>query len=449
MSHDERIAFVEENKAKIMAAADDPIPAAFLNDEPGAVRPWWLDADSPWQALAACIEYTDAVRSPDPAAYISHLHIHQDGTCNGLQHYAAMGRDSKGAHEVNLATSDRPQDVYSGILRVAERYVNEDAELGVEEALQLKNRLTRKIVKQTVMTNVYGVTLMGAKEQIIARLREVKDENGAHVFDIMNLSKLALYLAKKIFASLGEMFTQAQETQNWLNESARRISSSMTRAALADTIKMAADARKSSARLRTAVKQAKAAGETLDCDEVLELWPDLGPGAMRRKRLDTLADKPMTPVAWTTPLGMTVLQPYRKMVTRRVATNLQNINVHDVNMPAQINSQKQKTAFPPNFVHSLDASHMVLSAIECKVAGLVFASVHDSYWTHACDVDKMNSILREQFVKMHKQPIMANVKAEFEQRYSDHMVPIVVWDYVNSFSFEKNGELKGSQRRLS
>ncbi|KAJ2659690.1 DNA-directed RNA polymerase [Coemansia sp. RSA 1199] len=449
MSHDERIAFVEENKAKIMAAADDPIPAAFLNDEPGAVRPWWLDAESPWQALAACIEYTEAVRSPDPAAYISHLHIHQDGTCNGLQHYAAMGRDSKGAHEVNLAMSDRPQDVYSGILRVAERYVNEDAELGVEEALQLKNRLTRKIVKQTVMTNVYGVTLMGAKEQIIARLREVKDENGVHVFDIMNLSKLALYLAKKIFASLGEMFTHAQETQNWLNESARRISSSMTRAALADTIKMAADARKSSARLRSAVKQAKAAGETLDCDEVLELWPDLGPGAMRRKRLDTLADKPMTPVAWTTPLGMTVLQPYRKMVTRRVATNLQNINVHDVNMPAQINSQKQKTAFPPNFVHSLDASHMVLSAIECKVAGLVFASVHDSYWTHACDVDKMNSILREQFVKMHKQPIMANVKAEFEQRYSDHMVPIVVWDYVNSFSFEKNGELKGSQKRLS
>ncbi|KAJ2350913.1 DNA-directed RNA polymerase, partial [Coemansia sp. RSA 2618] len=449
LSHDERIAFVDENTANIMAAADHPVPDAFLNDEPGAVRPWWLDADSPWQALAACIEYTAAMRAPDPAAYVSNLHIHQDGTCNGLQHYAAMGRDRKGAREVNLASSDRPQDVYTGILRVTERIIDEDAARGVLEAQQLQNKLNRKIVKQTVMTNVYGVTLIGAKEQIAARLREVKDENGEHVFDIIHVSRLALYLAKKIFASLGEMFTHAQETQNWLNESARRIASSMTRAALADTIKMAADTRKSAALLREAVKQAKVSGKELDHDAVVKLRPDLGPGATRRKRLDKLADKPMTPVAWTTPLNMTVMQPYRKTVTRRIATNLQNMNIQDTNIPSQVNSQKQKTAFPPNFVHSLDASHMVLSAIECKVAGLVFASVHDSYWTHACDVDKMNAILREQFVKMHKQPIMERLKAEFEQRYSDHMVPMAVYDYVNSYSFDKDGALNGGEKRLS
>lgn len=36
----------------------------------------------------------------------------QDGSCNGLQHYAALGRDSVGAASVNLLPSDLPQDVY-------------------------------------------------------------------------------------------------------------------------------------------------------------------------------------------------------------------------------------------------------------------------------------------------------------------------------------------------
>jgi hypothetical protein len=32
-----------------------------------------------------------------------------------------------------------------------------------------------------------------------------------------------------------------------------------------------------------------------------------------------------------------------------------------------VNAQKQATAFPPNFIHSLDATHMLLTALECRV----------------------------------------------------------------------------------
>lgn len=35
--------------------------------------------------------------------------------------------------------------------------------------------------------------------------------------------------------------------------------------------------------------------------------------------------------------------------------------------------------------------------------------VHDSYWTHACDVDKMNRILREKFVELYEAPILEDV----------------------------------------
>ncbi|KAJ2787266.1 DNA-directed RNA polymerase [Coemansia interrupta] len=430
LSHEDRIKFIDDSLDRIMESADNPIPDSILQEKHEGKLPWWLESSSPWQTLAACIEYTAAMRSPNPAEYVSRLHVHQDGTCNGLQHYAAMGRDCKGAFEVNLAPSEKPQDVYQGILNVVDRLINEDAEKGVKAALVLKGKLTRKIVKQTVMTNVYGVTLIGAREQISARLREVKAEDGSHEFNLVEVSSLSLYVAKKIFDSLGEMFTQAQEIQNWLNESASRIARSMPAQALAAWKRMILDSKTSQQKLRDAIKDAKNNECDLDSEKVMELRPDLGPGAMRRRRLNTLATKPMTTVAWTTPLGLTVVQPYRKYTMRNINTALQQITVRDANMPSPVNSQKQKTAFPPNFVHSLDASHMILSAIECKRAGLIFASVHDSYWTHACDIDKMNDILRDQFVKLHERPIMEDLKAEFEERYFNHMMPTPQQEYV-------------------
>ncbi|KAJ2604024.1 DNA-directed RNA polymerase [Coemansia sp. RSA 1722] len=439
LSHDERVKFIDENYDRILESADNPIPEKILQGNVETPLPWWLESENPWQSLASCVEFAAAMRSPNPAEYVSHLHIHQDGTCNGLQHYAAMGRDNKGAFEVNLIPSDKPQDVYQGILNIVDRLIEEDAKNGVREAVLLRGKLTRKIVKQTVMTNVYGVTLIGAREQISARLREIKDEHGNHEFELVEISKISMYVAKKIFDSLGEIFTQAQEIQNWLNQSASRIARSMPASALAAWKHMIIESKESRKKLRKAISDAKKSDTSLESEKVMELNPNLGPGSMRRKRLNHLATKPMNTVVWTTPLGLTVVQPYRKFTVRNISTPLQQISVRDSNMPSPVNSQKQKTAFPPNFVHSLDASHMILSAIECRVAGLVFASVHDSYWTHACDIDKMNAILRDQFIKLHQRPIMEDLKAEFENRYSTHMMPTVQWEYMTkSFSSSKS-----------
>jgi DNA-directed RNA polymerase len=73
-------------------------------------------------------------------------------------------------------------------------------------------------------------------------------------------------------------------------------------------------------------------------------------------------------------------------------------------------ARRQMTAFAPNFIHSLDGSHMMMTAVACNRAGLSFAGVHDSFWTHACDVDVMNTILREKFVELYEKPILENVK---------------------------------------
>lgn len=78
---------------------------------------------------------------------------------------------------------------------------------------------------------------------------------------------------------------------------------------------------------------------------------------------------------------------------------------------------KQRTAFPPNFVHSLDSTHMLLTALRCRDAGILFAGVHDSYWTHACHVEDMGRLLRETFVELHSEPLLEQLRDQFEEEY--------------------------------
>lgn len=122
---------------------------------------WWLQAEDPWQCLACCFEITAALRSPDPTAYLSSLPVHQDGTCNGMQHYAALGGDSQGAKAVNLEGGDKPADVYTHIADLVNVIVNRDAEAGKSLAVAARGKVLRKVVKQTVMTTVYGESAEG------------------------------------------------------------------------------------------------------------------------------------------------------------------------------------------------------------------------------------------------------------------------------------------------
>jgi DNA-directed RNA polymerase len=105
----------------------------------------------------------------------------------------------------------------------------------------------------------------------------------------------------------------------------------------------------------------------------------------------------MQPVEWITPLGLPVHQPYVK------AERKFDVVCH---LPIR---HKQVDAFPPNYVHSLDSVHMMLTTLSCRQRGVTFAAVHDCFWTHASDVDVMNEICREQFINLHKQPIVEDL----------------------------------------
>ena len=89
----DRLAHANEILDDIVDSAEDPFGG----------KKWWLKSETPLQTLSACFEIRNALKCPQgPENFVSHLPIHQDGSCNGLQHYAALGRDVLGAKSVNL-----------------------------------------------------------------------------------------------------------------------------------------------------------------------------------------------------------------------------------------------------------------------------------------------------------------------------------------------------------
>ena len=87
------------------------------------------------------------------------------------------------------------------------------------------------------------------------------------------------------------------------------------------------------------------------------------------------------------------MQPYRKSQMHTIQTVLQTITLTLQADYLPVSLCKQKSAFPPNFVHSMDATHMLMTCKKMKNEGLSFAAVHDSYWTHPCDIDFMNKVI--------------------------------------------------------
>lgn len=357
LTFEDRITFIEQSKPWIIEVAKDPMSEANLSR--------WVNADDgPWQALARCFELADAWDSPDPKAFLSHLPVHMDGSCNGLQHYAALGRDEEGGKAVNLTPSDKPQDVYSIVLEIVKKKVADDAakEIGPESSLEDKKRheyasrlqelglLKRKVVKQTIMTICYGVTAIGAKEQV---QRQLVDMIGEEV-EVKKIKLLAGYLSQLVLKSIHEVFERAMKIKKWFD----------------------------------------AASKVLNKLEV--------------------------PVQWFSPIGLACTQPYRQQKKIRINTKLQNVTLFSGREGPKVDKTKQRMGFPPNFVHSLDGSHMMMVAEGCRDHGINFAGVHDSFWTHACDATLMNRIIREKFLELHSKPILTELDQDLRLQLGKH-----------------------------
>lgn len=300
---------------------------------------WWMQADKPFQFLAAC----RAMDKPDVDGLT--MVCRTDGTCNGVQHFAAMMRDEETASWVNMLPMDGPRDLYSRVAEevadmIRRRPEDDDFEAMLEHAV-------RKVCKTPVMTKSYDVTDPGVRQQIRDALK------GRGVEDAKDRSRIAAKMTKMILEAIGVVCPQIEVAMSWIRNGAAQIA------------------------------------EAGYC------------------------------VEWTTPLGFPVVQEYRDATIRKITTPMGKMLVGDFDRPGRVKIGKQRRGAAPNFVHSIDATHMMMTAMECAKRDIAFAAVHDSYWSHPADMDTLSLILREQFVELHKVNQLARLRGQWLRQYPD------------------------------
>lgn len=368
LAMNDRLVFVDENLEAILDSAEHPLDGHM----------WWKHGDKPFQTLAFCMEIRKALvfaQTNNIEEFRTRMPVHQDGSCNGLQHYAALGADLDGGKSVNLVPSADRQDVYSAVLGVVKQRLEMDKERSDVVPLILRV-VDRKVIKQTVMTSVYGVTRFGACHQIRARLKDILEKAKGHIDaseeSVLNVSEIAIlsrsldraafYLADTTLGSIDELFSGASRIQNWLLDNCNRLINSF-------------DSNTS--------------------------WDQ-----------DFFSAKVYKPMMWTSLSGFPVVQLYRHTKTLHVTTTLQKVTLQRPNKLSHIDVAKQMSAIAPNFIHSVDSVHMLMTALAARQHGIGFAAVHDSFWTYPSEVGLLSKCIREEFIRLHSLDIVTNLRLD-------------------------------------
>ena len=87
----------------------------------------------------------------------------------------------------------------------------------------------------------------------------------------------------------------------------------------------------------------------------------------------------------------------------------------------KLDKRKQGQGISPNFVHSCDAAHLMLTVVRAAQKGITnYAMIHDSFGTTAGDAEEMFMIVREAFVEMYTEiEVLENFRDEILAQLSE------------------------------
>ncbi len=366
VTFEERIKWVEDNHANIMAAAKAPMDSIE----------WWGKVDSPFCFLAFCFEYAGVMHHG--LSYSCSLPIAFDGSCSGIQHFSAMLRDHIGGHAVNLTPSGKVQDIYRIVsdrieeeLKVLlvngtdnEMVTHEDKKTGeITERIKLGTRelarqwltygMSRKVTKRSVMTLAYGSKEYGFADQVYEDIVMPAIDSGSGAM-FTEPSQASRFMAKMIWEAVSVTVVAAVDAMKWLQGAAKLLAAEV---------------------------KDKKTGEIL---------------------------KPCLPVHWVTPDGFPVWQEYRKKDTTRL--NLMFLGSFNLQPTVnkgtkkELDKHKQESGISPNFVHSQDGSHLRKTVVHThrKYGVVSFAVIHDSFGTIPADAEYLFRGVRETMVETYR-----------------------------------------------
>jgi DNA-directed RNA polymerase len=206
ISLDDRVRWVHSQQESISRICSEPT-GSFA-------RSFLAEADKPFQFLAFCFEWRSCLYGKDAGAE-GYLPVGLDGSCNGLQHYAALLRDRRGGTGVNLLPSSVPEDIYRDVANELLRLVPHD-DMGKKfHAIGAD----RKLTKRPVMTLPYGSTQQSCREYI----REYVGDNHEK-FGFTDEGKdhwsAATYATPYMWQAIGNVVVAARTGMDWLQECA-------------------------------------------------------------------------------------------------------------------------------------------------------------------------------------------------------------------------------------
>ena len=370
VSLEDRVNWVLENEDEILAIAANPYDHRGWASAVGDV-----EIDKPWQFLAFCFEWAGYAEHGE--SFVSKLPVAMDGSCSGIQHFSAMLRDEVGGAAVNLVPRDLPADVYQLVANRVIEQCERDVEAGTEDELRhtddgypfvkegtksiarqwLEFGITRKVCKRSVMTLAYGSKEFGFKEQVMEDILFPARHSGKPFPFTGDGFQAAAYMAKAIWVAVNKVLVKAGEAMRWLQHAA------------------------------------------------------------------SLAASEELPVRWTTPVGFPVMQAYPDVEARKVKTAINGRLVYLLmnKEKDKLDRRSQSQGIAPNYVHSCDAAHMMLTVVRAKQQGIDnFAMIHDSFGTTAGDVEDLYHVVRESFVEMYSEiDVLESFRGEIWQQLSE------------------------------
>ena len=124
-------------------------------------------------------------------------------------------------------------------------------------------------------------------------------------------------------------------------------------------------------------------------------------------------------ITWLAPSGFRVVQIYTKYKDVQVRAHVgQNIRlrINDTDKPVGPNKMRHRNAFPPNFIHSVDASHMAFVSVAMKEEfgeEIFLHFIHDDFGALPALAAALYRVIREQFVVMHEGYSLESIREQY------------------------------------
>ena len=349
----------------------------------GRRRDFYDEAEKPITLLACCIEWAsiwDADERGD--VHVSHLPVSIDGSNNGWQHLGAISRDTRTAELVGMVATRIPKDFY---VSTAKQLLEiDDPKLN---AMPMKH-VRKGISKRGSMTRAYsaGAEKIGKNMWFDCRSARYDEKYDIEEEDCMRWAEDLIkaidmvcpgplstmkYMQDLIIHHLG-VYVKYKDGKPAPKEYGKIIRE----------MKKIWDIKRKNWTQEEAARYAELQDMTKDYKSVLES----GNGERTAK--------------WVTCSGFPVeYEAYKSDSFQCKGTiNGQRIS-HKLMIYTEYPDVHQfMCGISPNYIHSQDASHMALVIDDW---GGTFGAVHDSFSTHASDVEDLLATTKDMFVSMY------------------------------------------------